>query len=65
MKKSLAIISWIIAGIGVIATFSTTWFINNCILLWVGISMMIIGSIGVLLFGDKSRQFIANLFDFL
>lgn len=68
MKKILGILSWSIAIIGTLAIVLTTMpipIINNYIVFYVGIAMLIIGIIGILLTCEKSRKFIWNLLDFI
>lgn len=65
MKNILGIVSWIIAIIGAIAIALATYVIENNILFWVGIPMIVIGIIGILLFGGRTKEFIWNLLDLL
>lgn len=65
MKKIVEKISWIMATVGVFLIVVTTNFIDNYILFYVGIGILIIGIIGVLVTGEKTKEYIWKLLDFI
>lgn len=65
MKKIIEKISWIMAVTGVFAIVLETSIVNNYILFYIGIGMLIIGIVGVLLTGEKTKEIIWELLDFL
>lgn len=65
MLKITAVISWIIAIAGTIAVVLATWFIDNYVMGFIGVILLIFGIIGVLLTGGKTKKYILNLLDFL
>ncbi len=65
MKKIRGKISWTMAILGVLAIVLTTSIIDNYILFYAGIGMLIIGIIGTLLTREKSKEVILKLLDFI
>ena len=65
MKKIIGKISWIVAILGTIAVALTTVVIDNYVLFYAGIAMMILGIIVALLTGEKTKEAIWKLLDFI
>lgn len=52
------------AATGTLIVSLTTWSIDNYVLFWSGIPVLIIGFIGVIVFGGKTKRYLWNLLDF-
>lgn len=65
MKKILGKITWIMACIGVFIIVLTTCIIENYILFYVGIGMLIIGIIGTLATREKTKEVIWKLLELI
>ena len=65
MIKPIGKITWIIALIGVFIIILTTTIINNYILFYVGIGLLIFGYIGVLFTRTKTKEVLIKLLDFI
>lgn len=65
MKKTLEILSLIIAISGALAIAITTYALDNYILFYIGVVMLVIGITGILLSGKKYSEFIGKILDLI
>ena len=65
MKKVLGRLFWGAAIAGVIVINLTVWLIENYVIFYIGLFLLIVGIIGVVLTCKKTRKYILNLLDFL
>lgn len=65
MKKIIGKISWIMAVVGVLAIVLTIFVIDNYVWFYTGIGMLIIGIMGALFTGEKTKEAIFSLLDFI
>lgn len=65
MKKIIGKISWIIAIIGVFTIALIITIVDNYILFYTGIGMLVIGIWGALFTGEKTKEAIYRLLNFI
>ena len=65
MNKIIGKVAWLIAILGVCMIVLTTSIIHNYILFYIGIGLLVIGIIGVLVTGEKTKEAILRLLDFI
>lgn len=65
MKKILGTLFWIVAMIGVLGISLTTWILDNYVMFYVCVFMLIVGIIGILFTSKKSREYIYSLLDLI
>ena len=65
MKKIIGKLAWAIAVLGICIVAVTTFILDNYILFYIGIGMSVLGVVGVLFSGKKTKETILKLFDFI
>ena len=63
MKKIIGILSWVIAIVGIIITTLTLSIIDNYILFYVGVGVIVLGVAGAFFAGKEAKQAVLKLFD--
>jgi predicted membrane channel-forming protein YqfA (hemolysin III family) len=66
MKKTIGILSWAIAVVGIIIINLTTLsIIDNYILFYIGIGTLVLGAFGAFFAGKEAKQAVLKLFDLI
>ena len=65
MKKTIGILSWAIAVVGIIIINLTCSIIDNYILFYIGIGTLVLGAFGAFFAGKEAKQAILKLFDII
>ena len=65
MKKTIGILSWAIAVVGIIIINLTCSIIDNYILFYIGIGTLVLGAFGAFFAGKEAKQAVLKLFDLI
>ena len=65
MKKTIGILSWVIAVVGIIIINLTCSIIDNYILFYIGIGTLVLGLFGASFVGKEAKQAVLKLFDLI
>ena len=65
MKKTIGILSWVIAVVGIIIINLTCSIIDNYILFYIGIGTLVLGAFGVFFARKEAKQAVLKLFDLI
>lgn len=65
MKKTIGILSWAIAVVGIIIINLTCSIIDNYILFYIGIGTLVLGAFGAFFAGKEAKQAVLKLFDII
>ena len=65
MKKTIGILSWAIAVVGIIIINLTCSIIDNYILFYIGIGTLVLGAFGAFFADKEAKQAVLKLFDLI
>ena len=65
MKKTIGILSWAIAVVGIIIINLTCSIIDNYILFYIGIGTLVLGAFGAFFACKEAKQAVLKLFDLI
>ena len=65
MKNKIGKLAWVIAVLGMCIVAVTTFILDNYILFYIGIGMLVLGTFGALYAGKETKEAILKLFNSL